>query len=137
MARRKVSEQYRRWITDQVKPLLPRRWELAAYTRKPDDLAAPTVVVTLQKIERLPEAPFGSQLVTYLITIIDPAADWSQADSNLDDEIVDLIAALDSTRNDAGVPILRWTSADRNTWNDLYLAFDITVTAIITATPKE
>lgn len=137
MPRRKVSEQYRRWITDQVKPLLPRRWELAAYTRKPDDLSAPTVVVTLQKIERLPEAPLGSQLVTYLITVIDPASDWSQADKNLDDEIVDLIAALDSTRNDAGVPILRWTSADRNTWNDLYLAFDITVTAVITATPKE
>jgi hypothetical protein len=137
MPRRKVAEQYRRWITDQLKPLLPRRWDLAVYTRKPDELSAPTVIVTLQRIERLKEAPLGSQLVSYLVTIVDPAQDWSQADRALDDEIVDLIAALDSTRTPAGVPVLRWDSAERNTWNSTYLAFDITVTAIITATPKE
>lgn len=137
MARRKVSEQYRRWVTDQLKPLLPRRWDLAPYMRKPDELTAPTVMVTLQRIERLPEAPLGSQLVTYLVTIVDPAQDWSQADANLDDEIVDLIGGLDSTRTTAGTPVLRWTGADRAVWNDSYLAFDISVTAVITVTPEE
>lgn len=137
MARRKVTEQYRRWVTDSLKPLLPRRWTLAPYTRKPDDLNGPTVIVTLQTIKRLPEAPLGSQVATYLVTIVDPAQDWSQADAALDDEIVDLISALDMVRNENGLPVLRWTSADRNTWNDLYLAFDITVDVIITATPKE
>lgn len=137
MARRKVAEQYRRWVTDRLRPVLPRRWTLAPYTRKPDELSGPTVVVTLQKIQRLPEAPLGSQIVTYLVTVIDPATDWAQADAALDDEIVDLIAALDSVRNDDGLPVLRWTAADRNTWNDTYLAFDISVEVIITATPKE
>lgn len=135
MARRRIDQQYRRWITDQLKPVLPRRWTLAPYIRKPDELDGVTVVVHLQKIERLPEAPLGSQVATYLVTVVDPAQDWSQADAALDDEIVDLIAALDSVRNESGLPILRWTSADRNTWNDTYLAFDISVTAIIT--PKE
>lgn len=137
MPRRKVSEQYRRWVTDRLKPSLPRRWTLWTYTRTPDELSGPTVVVTLQKITRLPQAPLGSQLVTYLVTVIDPATDWSQADKNLDDEIVDLIAGLDSVRNEDGMPVLRWTSADRNTWNDTYLAFDITVEVVITATPEE
>jgi len=137
MPRRKVADQYRRWVTDRLKPSLPRRWALWTYTRTPDELSGPTVVVTLQKIQRLPEAPLGSQLVTYLVTVIDPATDWSQADKNLDDEIVDLIAGLDSIRNESGLPVLRWTSADRNTWNDTYLAFDITVEVVITATPKE
>ncbi|WIA98031.1 hypothetical protein [Curtobacterium sp. MCBA15_004] len=131
------GERYRDWIKEQLAPLLPRRWDLAVYTRKPDDISRPTVIVTLQKIERLPESPLGSQLVTYLVTVVDPAADWSQADALLDDEIVDLVNALDATRNERGLPILRWTSADRNTWSDTYLAFDITVTAVITATPKE
>lgn len=137
MPRRRVDQQYRRWVTDSLKPLLPRRWTLAPYTRKPDDLDGVTVIVTLQKIERLPAAPLGSQVATYLITIVDPSQDWSQADANLDDEIVDLISALDMVRNDDGLPVLRWTSADRNTWNDAYLAFDISVEVIITATPKE
>lgn len=135
MPRRKVDQQYRRWVLDVLKPNLPRRWTLAPYIRKPDDLDGITVIVHLQKIERLPEAPLGSQIATYLVTIVDPAQDWSQADANLDDEIVDLISALDLVRNQEGLPVLRWTSADRNTWNDTYLAFDITVTAIIT--PKE
>ena len=137
MARRKVDQQYRRWVTDSLKPLLPRRWTLAPYTRKPDDLDGVTVIVTLQTIKRLPEAPLGKQIATYLVTIVDPAQDYSQADAALDDEIVDLISALDTVRGPTGLPILRWTSADRNTWNDTYLAFDITVDAIITATPKE
>jgi hypothetical protein len=137
MPRRKVSEQYRRWVLDRLKPQLPNRWTVAAYTRRPDELAGPTVILTLQSIKRLPEAPLGSQIVTYLVTIVDPSQEWSQADAQLDDEIVDLIAALDSVRNDQGLPVLRWTSADRNTWNDTYLAFDITVDVIITATPKE
>lgn len=135
MVRRKVDQQYRRWIVDQLKPVLPRRWNLAPYIRKPDDLDGVTVIVHLQKIERMPEAPLGSQVATYLVTVVDPAQDWSQADEALDDEIVDLISALDSVRNENGLPILRWASADRNTWNDTYLAFDISVTAIIT--PKE
>lgn len=137
MARRKVAEQYRRWVTDRLKPVLPRRWTVAPYTRKPDELSGPTVVITLQKIQRLPEAPLGSQIVTYLVTVIDPAADFAQADQNLDDEIVDLISGLDSVRNEDGTPVLRWITADRNTWNDIYLCFDITVEVIITATPKE
>ncbi|MDP4333230.1 hypothetical protein Q7F20_07585 [Curtobacterium sp. A7_M15] len=137
MPRRKVAEQYRRWVTDRLKPLLPRRWTLSPYTRKPDELSGPTVIVTLQKIQRLPDAPLGAQVATYLVTVVDPATDWAQADKNLDDEIVDLIAGLDSVRNDDGLPVLRWITADRNTWNDTYLAFDITVEVIITATPKE
>lgn len=137
MPRRKVADQYRRWVTDQLKPLVPRRWDLSPYTRVPESINTPTVIVTLQKIQRLPEAPLGGQIATYLVTIVDPATDPTQADKALDDEVIDLIAALDSTRNEHGFPVLRWTSAERASYADTYLAFDISVEVTLTTSPKE
>jgi len=137
MPRRKVVNQYRRWVSDQLKPLLPRGWELVPYTRVLDAIEKPTVMVRLNSISRLPEAPMAAHITEYVVTIVNPAADPGQADAALDDDIADLLHALDQTRNEHGLPVLRWTRAERVIYAETYLAFDISVEVITNATPNE
>jgi hypothetical protein len=137
MPRRKIATRYRGWVTDQLKPLLPRGWDLIPYTRVVDAITVPTVMVKLQTITRLPEAPMSSHITAYTVTIVNPAADPGEADASLDDDISELLHALDEIRNEAGLPTLRWTRAERVAFSDTYLAFDITVEVITTATPTE
>lgn len=137
MGTRKQATRYRGWVIDNLKPLLPRAWSLVPYTRVPDAINRTTVIVGLRSIERLPEAPMASHVTEYVVTIASPAADPAQADEDLDDDIADLLHALDMLRDDSGRPILRWTRAERAVLSDTYLAFDITVNVITTATPNK
>ena len=79
----------------------------------------------------------ASHVTEYVVTVASPATDPAQADQDLDDDIADMLHALDMLRDENGRPILRWTRAARTAVSDSYLAFDITVSVITTATLKE
>lgn len=135
MATRKQATRYRGWVLENLKPLLPRTWTLVPYTRVPDAITRTTVLVALQTIEHLQEAPMASHVTEYVVTIASPVVDPAQADEDLDDDIADLLHALDMLRDENNRPILRWTRAERKVLSDQYLAFDVTLSVITTATP--
>lgn len=132
MAARKKATRYRGWVMENLKPLLPRGWVLSPYARIPDSVEKTTVIVWLQNITRLPEAPQSSHVTEYLVTVVSPAADPSQADEDLDDNIADLLHAIDQTPN-----TITWERAERASYNGTSLAFDITVRVITTSTPDK
>ncbi|TDW50995.1 hypothetical protein EDF52_10283 [Curtobacterium sp. PhB42] len=137
MARRKAPSRYRGWVIENLKPLLPRTWDLSPYSRLPDAVDKTTVVVWLQNITRLPEAPLASHVTEYTVTIVSPRTSPTEADADLDDDIADLLHALDNVRNEQGSPNLRWTRAERAVYAESFLAFDITVSVITTATQTQ
>jgi len=137
MPTRKKPTRYRGWVMQSLKPLLPRGWDLIPYSRTPESIEKTTVLVGLQNITRLPEAPMSSHVTEYVVTVVSPASDLAQADADLDDDIADLLHAIDNARDDKGFPVLAWTRAERRVYGDFNLAFDITVSVITTSTPTK
>lgn len=132
MATRKKATRYRGWVMENLKPLLPRGWVLSPYARIPQTVEKTTVIVWLQNITRLPESPLSSHVTEYLVTVVSPAADPAQGDEDLDDSIADLLHAIDQSPN-----TISWERAERATYADTNVAFDITVRVITTSTPDK
>ncbi|MCS6563433.1 hypothetical protein [Curtobacterium poinsettiae] len=133
MAREKFTDvsSLRGWITETVKPLLPNRWALVPYLADIDAPSVPTVAVKLQSIVPLPQAPKGTVSVSYVFTVIEPHTDAGTADRALDDDLLTFIAAISNN------PSLAWTDATAVAFDDVHLAYDVTVQAVTSLTPKE
>lgn len=125
MATRKKVGEVRQVITGALKPLLPRGWKFFPYRVPTEAITSATVWVRLQSIDKLPEAPQSkAHVVTYVVTIAVPEADPSEADARLDDDVIELVHALDA------LPNIRRTRAEQVAVADAYLGFDITVEII-------
>lgn len=120
----------RAWIIDEVKPLLPPRWSLVPYLGDIDTPSVPTVAVKLQSLAPLPEAPKGTVAAQYTFTVIQPQTDATTADRALDDDLLTFIAAINDN------PSLSWSSADAVAFDDVHLAYDVSVTCV-TSLSKE
>lgn len=133
MARQKFEDvsSLREWIVNEVKPLLPRSWNLVPYLGDIDAPSVPTVAVKLQSLSPLSEAPKGTVAVQYTFTVVQPHTDATTADRALDDDLLLFIAAINNN------PSLSWSSADAVAFDDVHLAYDVTVTAITSLTPQE
>lgn len=86
----------RQHVVSHLTPLLPKSWAVVDYLTEFDRLSRPTVMVHAINIEKLPASPQGALLVTFEVTILDPHTDSSRAWGVLDDEVVELIQALDT-----------------------------------------
>ena len=108
-----------------IKPLLPAGWRYLPNQNTPSVISVVTVVYKLLEIEKLPEAPIGNLRNTIVLTVLSPHEDDVKAEDALDNDVIDVITALD------GHPWIGWTSCRkaRDQKTDR-LAWDISLTAI-------
>lgn len=111
----------RKFVTDALKPLLPTAWRLVPYSTNLDQISKPVVMLKLQTIAKLPEAPNSHRTVSYVLTVIEPKITPGALDDDLDDHVVDLLAAIDD------LPNFAWTKAERVLFSDSNQAYDITL----------
>lgn len=112
----------RDYLEAQLKPLLPRTWKIVPVQRNLDALSRVTVMLKQQKISKEPSAPLSHHLLDFIVTVICPNTDVATAEVKLDDQVDDLIFAIDATKN------VRWTDATKVVFgNAEYPAYDITV----------
>lgn len=118
------DETVRGWLDENLKPLLPATWKLIPYQRMPQTISAPTVLFKQLSFTNLPEAPAAALEVAIVITVADPHLDQDRAEDALDDEVLELVFALDS------LPNLSWSTAQKVLVNETYLGWDITCSTI-------
>ena len=114
-----------------LKPLLPRRWKIVDTSSNLDRLSIPVVMLKQLELEPAPRAPRSQVLVSYVVTIIDPHEGVENADAALDDGVIDLFRALQS------IPFTNPTKATKVTFQDKYLAYDLTVEVVTAPTPPK
>jgi hypothetical protein len=107
-------------VLDLIKPLLPKTWAVLP-GQMTDSITKTTVALSLNTIERLPQAPISQRIVSYTLTIAVPMAKASETDDRVDDDILTLLNALDD------VPGVAWTRAERGVLGQ-NPGFDITLT---------
>lgn len=105
-------------------PLLPTDWKLIPYQDSVDTLSDVTVMLKLASVEKHPSAPLGAYLARFTITVVDPSQDPQKAEDRLDDELLALLAALDSLNNSL------WSTAEKVLFQDRYLAYDIAMQVV-------
>ncbi|MFJ3392024.1 hypothetical protein [Leifsonia aquatica] len=111
----------RQTIIDGIKPLLPKRWKLLPNNPNLDTLSQVTVTVRIDRIERTREAPQSHRDYYGVIRVIDPSQSIDKVDDAIDDDIIDLLNAIDE------LPLLSWTTAERGQVEGTQnFAFDIT-----------
>lgn len=122
----------RAWFSAQLKPLLPSGWRYIPNQNTPSTITVPTLVYKLLEIEPLPEAPLGALRHRIVLTLLSPHEDDVKAEDALDNEVIELITALDPHS------LIAWETA-RKIRDDKSsrLGWDITVTAVTTTTTKE
>ena len=114
----------RQVLLDALKPQLPKRWKLVPYQTNLDTVDVVTVMFKIKTIGRTPAAPRVNHTVTFTVTIIEPKDTPGTSDDALDDELDDLLFALDATDD------LVWRSATRVTYNATNPAYDIDLDVI-------
>lgn len=86
----------REQITEVVAPLLPTAWKLVPYIDSFDQLSQVTVMLHASRIEPHPVTSASAFQLTFEATVADPQKDASRVWDALDDEVMELIAALDA-----------------------------------------
>lgn len=119
-------------LRDRLRPVIPAR-----YVLRPNGLALETITKPVLQIKQLgirpaEEGGTGQLKVEMVLTMVSPLTSPQKAEDELDDDVVEMLAALDT------IGWLTWTRADKRTTgpDDRYLAYDIT-TEITTTIPEE
>ncbi|MBO1770458.1 hypothetical protein [Agrococcus sp. TF02-05] len=119
-------------LRDRLRPVIP-----AEYKLRPNGLALETITTPVLQIKQLrirpaEEAGTGQLKVEMVLTMASPKSNPQAAEDDLDDDVVEVLAALDS------IGWLNWSLAEKVTTgpDDRYLAYDIT-TEITTTIPEE
>lgn len=76
------------------------------YSRDVGVLDRPTVMVHVSRIEHAPSAPQSHHVTTFTVSVFDPQRDPDRVQGALDDEIGDLLFAIDA------LPWVAWSSAE-------------------------
>lgn len=121
------SKTLRAWFSAQIKPLLPTTWRYIPNQDTPATITVPTLVYKLLEIEPLPAAPLGALRHRIVLTLLSPHEDDVKAEDALDNDVIDLITALDPHS------AIAWESARKiRDPKSSRLGWDITVTTITT-----
>lgn len=120
----------RGWVEAQLKPLLPPAWRLVPYSRNLDDIAQTTVMLRLQRVIPLPEAPEGAYRSEWTMTVVYPGQDVTRAQKMLDQQLFELLDAITDLRR-SGLNIT-WSNAESVVFGERNEAFDITIQTILT-----
>lgn len=116
-----MSANVRDYLKTELTPLIPSTWRIIPEQRMPDTITKTTVVLKHLRITRLPAAPIGSLDNSVVITIADPHKETAAAENALDDNVLELVTAIDGHDN------ISWSLAEKVNVNDTYLGWDITV----------
>lgn len=114
----------REQLVEALSPLLPKAWKVVPYSRNLDAISVPTVMVHLSNLSKAPSAPQGVLLSEFTISIIDPLTDPERAQGALDDEVMELIHAIDALPG-----WIVWESAEPTLVQDA-LAWDVRTTVL-------
>ena len=114
----------RKQLEVQLRKLIPKAWRLIAYQDSLDAISNVTVMLKQESITKAPAAPQGAHIVTYTVTLIDPATDPKKAELALDENVNDLLYKLDT------VEWLTWSRAEKVLFADFNMAYDISVEVI-------
>jgi hypothetical protein len=97
----------RAYLVDELRPMLPDTWDIKPGESTPATLAKPTLYMDFGGIVPLSAAPMGAVQVNFTLTIADHHADVAMAEDGVDEQIFDLISALDAH------PTILWTDAKK------------------------
>ena len=111
----------RQHVESVLRPLLPDHWKLFRYVPTDEVRNVPQVILSFTRYERNPGAPRGPRLAVFTLTLLDFHKEPGPADDHLDDELMDLLNALDEISETTNIT---WTTAERGTANNLP-GFDI------------
>lgn len=112
----------REQFTKEMRPLLPKSWQVVDSGRSVDLTKKTVVKVRQTTIRPLDAAPIGFRGVDLLVTIRVPEQATQAAEDRLDDEVTDLIHAFDAMN-------ILWTVCEKVLLdNTQTLGYDITVT---------
>lgn len=115
----------REYITTQIRPHLPGRWQWVKEQRTPDTITLPTVIVKNVRIDRIEGYPIGHVQNTVVLTVLSPYTDPAAAEDDLDGHVHDLMVVLD------GHTRIRFEHAEKVvTANGTYFGWDIRLTVI-------
>lgn len=119
----------REQLLAQLRPLLPDGWQVVPSQRNYDDTQGVVVQLKLQSVARFPAAPIGGYLTSWVLTITTGQQDVERAEGDLDDALLEFLAALDAVNRSL------WTSAvavaDGNR-----LGYDVALTIQTTKDPE-
>jgi hypothetical protein len=113
----------REQLVEALRPLLPPTWVVVPFSRNLDVISHPTVMVHASRIERSPAAPLSKHIVTFTVTVLDPQKDPTRGQGALDDEVNELIFALDQ------ITFANFLSAEPSFVQD-YLGWDVALEVI-------
>jgi len=116
-----------------LKPLLPKKWALQPFSGVPDNIAVPTVILSLQSYSRAAIAPRAARTASFVLTVLEPKIAPGPADDALDDDLLDLLNAIDLLGENAAIT---WSTAERGTASG-QPGFDITTTFTYTLDSPE
>ena len=114
----------RKQLEVQLRKLIPKAWRLIAYQDSLDAISNVTVMLKQESITKAPFAPQGAHLVTYTVTLIDPATDPKKAELALDENVNDLLYKLDT------VEWIMWSRAEKVQFAEFNMAYDISLEVI-------
>lgn len=123
MSMRKDLAAYLEQLVAEIEPL--NDIKVVDSTRALGEITRTTLVVKTDRYEKLPEAPQKRQ-GRFVLTLISKHQDIDRAEDDLDDRLEVLLPALTTSG-------LIWTSAAQVGYGDSNLAYDITVTSILTS----
>lgn len=122
-----MSSDLRAYLKAQIMPKLPDTWKWVDTMRTIDVIEQPTVTYKLLGLEPLAEAPLGTLRARVVLTLTTPLADPEKAETQIDEDVLALVLALD------GHSDIAWTDASKVKDDRLdRLAWDLNTTAIIT-----
>jgi len=110
----------RGWLETRLKPLLPDAWSFTPTMGMPETLSRITVAIKHMSIDPLAEAPRGHLDNEVVVTVADPHTDQAKAEVALDDQVLELVNALD------GIEGLAFKGAKKVSVTDTYIGWDIT-----------
>lgn len=123
MSMRKDLAAYLEQLVAEIEPL--KDIKVVDSTRALGEITRTTLVVKTDRYEKLPEAPQKRQ-GRFILTLISKHQDIDRAEDDLDDRLEVLLPALTTSG-------LIWTSAAQVGYGDSNLAYDITITSILTS----
>lgn len=118
-------------LRKRLQPILPPDYVLRPNATPLDTITRPTLQLKQLALEPSREAPQGNLAVEFILTLASPLTAPQAAEDALDDDVVELLAALDR------IEWVAWTRAEKVVTGraEAYLAYDVTLTVQTTHTP--
>lgn len=120
-------------LRDRLRPIIPRDYTLRPNGLQLETITKPVLQIKQMRMRPSDEAPVGSLTVDMVLTMAVPQRDPQAAEDKLDDDVLEMLTALDQ------IGWANWTNAEKVTAgpDDQYLAYDITVTITTQHKPEE